>query len=229
MREQREPELLAALDDAAAESSVVERRERDLHGRDRCELERLVELGAVDVREPDPPHEAVVREPRQRAYRRPPRRPRVGRVQEVEVDREAVERGETRLAVGADRLRAAVRHPGAAGTGHAALGHDPGGLRRAAAAQCAREQLLVVLVRTRRVEDGYPRLGGGRDRLERRLGRQPHAAEADPQLRRIEPGGGHADGCRNGTDPCQPERRTSTRDGGVISTASPLVRGRRSA
>ena len=230
VREQCDPELLAALDEPAAESSVVERRERDLHGRDGRVRERLVELGPVDVREARfgftrPSSSESCKRPHGRA----PRRPRVGRVQEVEVDRQAVERREARLAVGADRLRAAVRHPGAAGTRHAALGHDPRGGVRAAAAERASHHLLVVLVCARRVEDGDPRLGCGCDRLGRRLRRQPHAAEADPQLSRLEPGGGHADGCRSGTDPCQPERRTSTRDGGVISTASPPVRGRRSA
>ena len=63
---------------------------------------------------------------------------------EVEVDREAVQRREARFAVGADRLRAAVRDPRAAGPAHAALRHDPrarsphrsGGGRARAAARC---------------------------------------------------------------------------------------------
>ena len=40
---------------------VVEGAERDLDRRDRRELERLVQLAAVDVREPDAPHEAARR------------------------------------------------------------------------------------------------------------------------------------------------------------------------
>ena len=58
VRDQRDPELRAALDDAAAQRTVVEGRERDLHRRDRRELERLVQLAAVDVREPDATDEA---------------------------------------------------------------------------------------------------------------------------------------------------------------------------
>ena len=127
------PSLGAALDHAAAQRAIVERAERDLHGRDRRELERLVELRPVDVRDAHAPHEPVVDEPRQRAQRRPPRRPRIGRVEQVEVDRQAVERREARLAVGPDRLRAPVGQPAAARPRHAALGHDArrGGAARA--------------------------------------------------------------------------------------------------
>ena len=71
---------------------VVERAERDLDGRDRGELERLVQLPAVDVRDPDATHEALVDEPRESAHRRSPRRSRIGCVDEVEVDREPVQR-----------------------------------------------------------------------------------------------------------------------------------------
>ena len=104
VRDQRDAELGAALDEAAAQRAVVERAERDLHGRDRGQLERLVELRPVDVRHADAPHEPLVGEPRERAQRRAPRRARIGRMQQVQVDRQAVERGEARLAVGADRL-----------------------------------------------------------------------------------------------------------------------------
>ena len=48
-----DPELGAALDDATAERAVVDRAQRDLDGRDRRKLERLVELRAVDVRDSD--------------------------------------------------------------------------------------------------------------------------------------------------------------------------------
>ena len=46
-----------------------------------------------------------------------PGRPRVRGVDQVQVDRQTVERGEARLAVGEDRLRAAVRDPGAGRAG----------------------------------------------------------------------------------------------------------------
>ena len=138
----RDARLVAALDDAAAERAVVEQAQRDLDGGDRRELERLVELRAVDVRR----RRRARRGPRRasRASARtdgPPRRPRIGRMEEVEVDREPVERREARLAVGADRLRAAVRHPGAVRPRHAALRHDPGARR--ARAERSREQELA--------------------------------------------------------------------------------------
>src|SRR5262245_63016851 len=88
----RNAALEAALDDSAAESAVVEDAERDLDSRDRRELERLVELHAIDVRETDPPHEALVDEPGECAHGGSPRRPRVRRVDEVEIDLEPVER-----------------------------------------------------------------------------------------------------------------------------------------
>ena len=182
--------LRAPFHDLAAERAIVEGAERDLDGRNGGELERLVQLRAVDVRDADPPDEALVREPSEGAHGRPPRRPRVGRVDEVEVDREAVERAEAGLAVRVERLRPAVRDPGAAGPGHASLRHDPRASLGAAAAERAREEPLVVAVRPGRVEDGHAGPGGGRDRLERELGallrRQPHAAEADARLRGVE-------------------------------------------
>ncbi len=111
---------------------------------DRRERERLVELAAVDVGEPDAGDEAVGVQPGQRAHRRRPRRARVGRVQEVGVDRQAVKGGEARLAVCADGLGPAVGHPGAARAGHAALGDDAGAALGAAASQRAGQQPLVV-------------------------------------------------------------------------------------
>ena len=154
-------------------SSVVEGAERDLHRGDRRELERLVQLVAVDVADADPRDEPLVDELRESADGRAPRRPRVGRVEEVEVDREPVERGEARLAVGADRPRAAVGHPGAAGPRHPALRHDPRGLGGIARAQGMSEEPLAVPelvlsppVRPRRVEHGDPRCHRRRDRLE---------------------------------------------------------------
>ena len=51
--DQRQPELGAARDHPAPQRAVVERAQSDLHRRDRRQLERFVELGAGDVREPD--------------------------------------------------------------------------------------------------------------------------------------------------------------------------------
>src|SRR3954451_2942306 len=106
MGDHGDPEVRAPRDDATAERSVVVHAQRDLDGGDRSQLERLVELLPTDVRYADAPHETVIREPRQRAERGRPRRPRIGRVDEIEVDRQPVERGEARLAVAVNRLRA---------------------------------------------------------------------------------------------------------------------------
>ena len=106
--------------------------------------------GRLTFADADAPHEALVDEPGERAHGGSPRRSRIGRVDEVEVDREPVQRGEARLAVGADRLRATVRDPGAAGPRHAALRHDPRALARTARAQSAREERLVVAELVRR-------------------------------------------------------------------------------
>ena len=186
--------LGAALDDSATKGAIVEDAERDLHRRDRGELERLVQLAAVDVREPDPPHETFVDEPRERAHRGPPRRSRVGHMDEVEVDREAVERFEARLAVGANRLRAPVRDPPAARAGHASLGHDRAVASAPASRSARASSASFVAVRAGGVEHGDAGLGGRRDRRERAflvtilVRRQPHAAEADAELRVREPG-----------------------------------------
>ena len=69
VRDQRDPALLAPLDDAAAQRTVVERAERDLDRGDRRELERLVELPEVDVRDADAPRRA--RRPRAARARAP--------------------------------------------------------------------------------------------------------------------------------------------------------------
>src|SRR5207245_3935648 len=53
VRDQRDSPLLATLDETSSEGTVVIWTERDLDGRDRSELERLVQLSAVDVRDPD--------------------------------------------------------------------------------------------------------------------------------------------------------------------------------
>ena len=194
MREQRQPELVAALEDAAAECAVIEARERNLHCCDRRELERLVELPAVDVRDPDAPNEALVREPGERAQRGPPRRSRIGRVEEIEVDRQAVERVEARLAVGADRLRAAVRAPT-----HRRAGTMPpfvttralcSAPQRRNASASSRSLPSYARAVSKTVMPGRRRR---RNRLHGRLGREPHAAEPDAELRRVEPGRRHAD------------------------------------
>ena len=202
VRDHHDPGLATPLDDASADRPVVEQAQRDLDRGDRCELERLVELSAVDVRHPDAADELLVDEPRQGSDRRPPRRPRIGRVGQVEVDREAVERREARLAVGADGLCPSVGHPCAADPPHAALRHDPRFCPGAAAAEPAGEQPLVVAelpfavaVRPCGVEDRDAGLGGGGDRVERtllvavRVRREAHAAEADAELRGAKPSG----------------------------------------
>ena len=85
--DQRDPELLAALEHTAPHGTVVEQAQRHLHRGDRSELERLVELPAIDVRDADVPHEPVADEPRERAHGGAPRHAWVGRVDEKEVDR----------------------------------------------------------------------------------------------------------------------------------------------
>ena len=70
VRDHCDSPLLAALDDSTPERAVVEDGEGDLHRRDRRQLERLVELVAVDVGEPDSSHEPVVDEPRRARARR---------------------------------------------------------------------------------------------------------------------------------------------------------------
>ena len=111
----RDAQLLAALDDAAAESTVVVGAERDLDGGDRDELDRLVQLPSVYVRDPGALDQALVEEPAERADGGPPRGARVGRMDQVDIDRQALERVEARLAVGEDCLGAAVRYPRPAG------------------------------------------------------------------------------------------------------------------
>jgi hypothetical protein len=125
VRDQGDARLLAPLDHAAADGAVVEDAEGNLGGRDRRELQRFVELPPIDVRNAHVPDEPVVDQAGQGADRGRPGRALVGRVDEVEVDRQAVERGQARLAVGANRLRAPVGDPAAAVAPHAALGHDP--------------------------------------------------------------------------------------------------------
>ena len=53
VRDHGDAELRAALDDPAAERTVVVEAQRDLDRRDRHQLDRLVELAAIDVRHAD--------------------------------------------------------------------------------------------------------------------------------------------------------------------------------
>ena len=215
MGDHRDPELLAALEDAAPHGAIVEHAEPHLHGGDRGQLGGLVELAAVDVREPDAAYEALLGQPRQRPRRRPPRRARIRRVEQVHVDRQAPERLEARLAVGGDRPRPAVGDPRAGGTRHPPLGEDPGARRGAGAAQGGGEPALaeaalgvVMAVRAGRVEHGDPRVHGGGDGRGGTLllallgGRQAHAAEADAELPLVEPF--HARTAYAGLDLCAP-------------------------
>src|SRR5262249_43516404 len=109
------------------------------------------------------------------------------------VDRKPVERGDARLAVGADRLRTAVGDPGASGPGHSALRDDPRALGTGGAERAYEQPLVaagLVAVGMRGVEDGDPGLNRCGDRLIRVVGRKPHAAEPDADGGRVEPGAG---------------------------------------
>ena len=168
----------------------------------------------------DARHEPVVHEPGERADRRPPRRPRVGSVEEVEVDRQAVECLEAGLAVGADSLRAAVGDPGRRRPRHAALRHDPRARaarrsraeRGRAAARCgrapppspyARAVSNTVIPAPRR----RPRSSRARAARSRRP-TEPHAAEPDAQ-----PGARAIPGCgRRPTPPHRAVRRPTVLD-----------------
>ena len=138
-----QPGLEATLDDTAAERGVVERAQRNLDRRQRSELERLVELRAIDVGDADARSQPVFADPSERANRRPPRNPRVGSVQQIEVDRQAGERGQARLAVSPEGAGPPVRYPVAARSRHAALRDDPR-QGRVASTESAGEQPLVV-------------------------------------------------------------------------------------
>ena len=226
VRDHGDPFLDAPVDDASPESVVVERAEGHLDGRDRGELERLVKLAAIEVRDADIAHDVFRCEAGERTQRGTPRRARVRSMDQVEVDLQAVECGEARLAVGADGLRATVGQPAAAGPGHPALRDDPSARVRAAATESSCQQGLVVAelfgvqpVGARGVEDGDPRSGGGRNGLEGALlvavlvGREAHAAEADAELRRGRPATATQDA--KPTPPAVDARRRSQLSGEV--------------
>ena len=115
VRDQRDAQLGAPLQEPSAQGGVVMHAERDLHGADGGKFEGLVELAAIDVGHPYPGHEVVIDESGQRAHRRRPWRAWIGRMQQVGIDGQSVEGDEARLAVGADRAwrgrRAPTRRP----------------------------------------------------------------------------------------------------------------------
>src|SRR5438309_11723232 len=106
--------LGAAFYESSAKGGVIVNTERDLNGRDVGELDRLIQLAAVDVGDSDVPDPPVVEKTRQRAHRGSPRRARIGGMDEVEVDRQAIQRSEARVAVGENCARATIRDPSAA-------------------------------------------------------------------------------------------------------------------
>ena len=93
-------------------------------------------------------------------------------MKQVEIDRQAVQRGKARLAVAENRLCAPVWNPPIAGARHAALRHDARASLRAAQPKRTCDQALVVTelvraapVRLRGVEHRHARFDGCRDRL----------------------------------------------------------------
>ena len=176
----RDPGLRAALDDAAAERPVVERAQRDLDGGDRRELERLVELRAVDVRRPRRGARAL----RRRAA--PARAPTSAR---ASADRaRGAGRGRSggrRARRGSPRSRRGSPSPGR----RAPMRRRPAScrpssrsapsprrrMRRSAAGEqplVVAELRVAVAVRAGGVEDGDARLGGGGDRRRARAPRR---------------------------------------------------------
>ena len=114
MRDHRDSGVDAPLDHPSAQRAIVEDAQGDLDRRDRRELERVVELSAIDVRHADPLDDALLDQAREGADRRSPRRPRIGSVEQIQIDLDAVQSDSARFAVTANRLGAPVRHPAAA-------------------------------------------------------------------------------------------------------------------
>ena len=197
---------LAKLHQAASDGAVIVRTERDLDGRDGGDTQSLVQLAAIDIRDAHALDHAVVDKSRQGTHRRQPRRAGIGRVDEVQVDLQAVQRSQARFAVGENRLGATVRYPLVSGPRHAAFGDDPRlGLRATVAERAGKQSLVVSVVkrvtpiRVGCIEHRDPRLGG-RDNRRNRLvliavgiRRQSHAAESDSELRRVQPFSAHRD------------------------------------
>jgi hypothetical protein len=138
-----EAELFAPFEQPAPPGPIVERAQRHLDGGQRDDGERLVELAEVHVADPHPPDETFLEQAAQGPDRGPPRGAGVGCVQQVQVDGQAVEGGQARLAVGPDRSGPPVGDP-AAVAGHASLGDDAGGAAGGVAAQGAGQQPLTV-------------------------------------------------------------------------------------
>ena len=63
MRNQGEPELGTAIDDAATDRPVVGRADPDLNCRDRREVQGLVQLRTVDIADADSRDQLLVDEP----------------------------------------------------------------------------------------------------------------------------------------------------------------------
>lgn len=169
-----DPCLHAAFDQTPTNGAVVVRAECRLHCCDGSRSEGLVQLRAIDVGEPHPTDQALVAQSGQGADRGPPRRARIWRMDEVEVDRKPVEGLEACLAVRADRAGTTIRDPAAAAAGHAPLGDDASARVRAAVTQCTGNQFLVVSdiawadpVRPSGVEHGHACLDSGLDRRHR--------------------------------------------------------------
>jgi hypothetical protein len=100
--------LLAASDDTAPDSGVVEGAQGHLHHGDRYDRQRRVELAAGAVRQTDACHQPVLQQAGQRPDRRQPRHLWVRRMQQVGVEGHAVESQQAGLAVAADRRGAPV-------------------------------------------------------------------------------------------------------------------------
>ena len=124
VRDQRDSALLAELDKPSPHRGVIEHAQRNLDGRDLGHVKRLFELAAVHVGDPDIANQPLALQLGERADGGPPGCTRVRGVDQVQVDGNSVEGGETRFAIGANRPGATVGNPQIAGAGHAAFGDD---------------------------------------------------------------------------------------------------------
>lgn len=187
--------LVAELYHPTSKRSVVEWIERNLDGRDIGQVERLLQLAAIDICHPDPPHEALVENPRQRANGSGPRSTWVGCMEEVQVDRQTLQCEEAVFTVGENCLGPPIRYPLIVGSRHTPLRHDPRLIGRTTLAKGAAEQSLVMShfdhaasISVCGVEDRDPRCRSSGDRGERLVlvavfvGRKTHTAQADPEF-----------------------------------------------
>ena len=134
----------------------------------------LFELPPIDVGDAHAPDRAFVQQACKGAHRCLPRCSRVRSMDEIQVDGQAVQCGEARLAIAEDRFGTTVGNPAAARPRHPAFGDNPRTPIRVAAAQRSGNEPLVVSqvrltgsVRVRRVEDGDPGVDGGSDGVTR--------------------------------------------------------------